>query len=979
VAAESFARGACAQACGARLFCVATVELLRPLSSACSRSRAVDMLCSLLWAYFLVPAPFRAMQGVDLGYLAMCVNMNALCRCVCDGRRLAVKSRDRSFTDLRVARLFLMVLAASLPAAVCLARSEPRRPFLPFSAEFSGDRQYLEGLVRSGSAKIVKPALDGSNLWFGARRSDDAWDALRAALALTEVCQGADAEQYRNLAAGWVRDAAQWLLQHKAELLSKISANGRTDPGNELARDAAYLLSLDYYLNGRQDSGRLAATVLLRLSEVFPNWPFVQQDGKTYQQSDTDYYKRWDAAGLWNWWYYLDFSKSMPVARAYDLLADSGVFPSAWAKQVRKRLFEHQVEVLMRWSPCYSNMDGHLIKGLLAYGIIFGRRDWFETGLNWYDALLRVGFYADGFWHEGSPAYHRDLQRILCRYIPWLVQVRTAGEQWLADGALKGLLGVDLSQKHSEQHRRIMVALQKMVLPDKTYLAVHDSDYGLKVYLEDRPGFLGSRLLGCLGHAVLVAGTTDDPVEAHLHYGGTHGHEHYDCLNMVLFASGREMLSETTYRPVSEAECPREWVRSTAGHNTVVVDGLDQNSRFEGNKRTFTQIDEVPGVGLLWRYRDMGHGNTLNDGKLLLFDTLDGQVQVVEAEGVRAYSQKVSLSSYRRMLVLVDCGNGKFYVVDVFRVAGGNRHDWMLHGPLQEQYQVFCNIAGSSSSVKLGKYLEARSVVDGSKVRFIGFHCPDGSEVISWLLGAEGSKVYFAEGPAMRRTGNAWFIDWRREGGQSVFVAVHEASRSQSRIVRSAQLVQPAGVDSVVAVSLELADGRQDLVLAGTGPNSAVNMTWNGMQVSFVGHFGYARLAGGQVAKLALSDGQGLQVGDRTIQQPEASVGGQVRGVLRREQGASSNGIVVSASDEAGRAKAGAVLLIDYDDEVRQAFLIRQVERDGDVVRLIIDEDPGFEQTDFGCRMTHYPNWGFRQMPKWRVICSTVWQQASGG
>src|SRR5690606_29303967 len=44
----------------------------------------------------------------------------------------------------------------------------------------------------------------------------------------------------------------------------------------------------------------------------------------------------------------------------------------------------------------------------------------------------------------------------------------------------------------------------------------------------------------------------------------------------------------------------------------------------------------------------------------------------------KAYSQA---SLYRRNLIMVDVDDKQSYVVDFFRVSGGKRHDYSLHGP----------------------------------------------------------------------------------------------------------------------------------------------------------------------------------------------------------------------------------------------------------------------------------------------------------
>jgi hypothetical protein len=52
-------------------------------------------------------------------------------------------------------------------------------------------------------------------------------------------------------------------------------------------------------------------------------------------------------------------------------------------------------------------------------------------------------------------------------------------------------------------------------------------------------------------------------------------------------------------------------------------------------------------------------------------------VQVIEADGERAYMPRPDL--YQRTLALVKVDEADGYPFDVFGVRGGSVHDWMLH------------------------------------------------------------------------------------------------------------------------------------------------------------------------------------------------------------------------------------------------------------------------------------------------------------
>jgi len=69
----------------------------------------------------------------------------------------------------------------------------------------------------------------------------------------------------------------------------------------------------------------------------------------------------------------------------------------------------------------------------------------------------------------------------------------------------------------------------------------------------------------------------------------------------------------------------------------------------------------------------------MNNGTLRLFNPDVESVQVVEADGHRAYGTAVEMDLYRRTVALVRINDVDCYVVDVFRVRGGKVHDYMLH------------------------------------------------------------------------------------------------------------------------------------------------------------------------------------------------------------------------------------------------------------------------------------------------------------
>jgi heparinase II/III-like protein len=157
-----------------------------------------------------------------------------------------------------------------------------------------------------------------------------------------------------------------------------------------------------------------------------------------------------------------------------------------------------------------------------------------------------------------------------------------------------------------------------------------------------RPGlnqFFPGRGLACLGwgdggRAVQLYVNGDD---------GRRGHRHADPLNITLFAAGRELLPDLGYI----ADHPANgWVRCTAAHNTVVVDGGSVQASGRGTLRGWEVHED-------WRFCDLSVPVTLpgNDQDLPLF---------------------------RRAIVLLRLPGDGLLLVDLFDVEGGQTRDYLV-------------------------------------------------------------------------------------------------------------------------------------------------------------------------------------------------------------------------------------------------------------------------------------------------------------
>jgi len=206
------------------------------------------------------------------------------------------------------------------------------------------------------------------------------------------------------------------------------------------------------------------------------------------------------------------------------------------------------------------------LKALIGAGVLLGQDDLIETGCRHLRRQLRIQVLADGGHFELSPSYHCqvlgdliDLHRLLTaanQQQPTTTNLATAIE------AMRTWLGA-------------------MLMPDGDVPLFNDCT------LVGQPRI---RLLGPIAPAPAAltvlqpSGYVIIKPDARIHLVADVGppcpkelpaHAHADCLSFELAVDGRRLLvnsGTSTYEPSAR----RQFERSTAAHNTIEVDGVDQ-------------------------------------------------------------------------------------------------------------------------------------------------------------------------------------------------------------------------------------------------------------------------------------------------------------------------------------------------------------------------------------------------------------------
>lgn len=140
-------------------------------------------------------------------------------------------------------------------------------------------------------------------------------------------------------------------------------------------------------------------------------------------------------------------------------------------------------------------------------------------------------------------------------------------------------------------------------------------------------------------------GTPDTRRGTWMYYGRTSGHGHRDMLNLGFYSFGLDLLPDLGYPEQANATDVNrfEWVSNTISHNTVMVDKKKQ----------------LP----IW------------DGKPKHYDD-SSMVKLIDVNAPEAYG---NTQLYNRTSAMVRVDDVNSYVVDFFRVQGGNDHHFSFH------------------------------------------------------------------------------------------------------------------------------------------------------------------------------------------------------------------------------------------------------------------------------------------------------------
>jgi len=757
-------------------------------------------------------------------------------------------------------------------------------------------------------------------------------------------------------------------------------------------------LNLAKLYHGTKDIryARKAAVILARFAEVYPSWTVHGSDdwldiNTVFFHDRKPPYSRTISAQASKWADYWFWSEiPVELVLAYDLIYQSGELEKL--SREKGRDVKHDIDAFFRATVdfCHmfgrdlagiGNMHGEYAKGLLVLGRVIQEPAYVHEACEIFQRVVDEGFFREGMWNEGTPSYHEGIVSGL-RAVVDLAKGYSDPLGYCYPATKHRFDNLDL-EKECPPFAQVEHGERPLVAPVRTH--VHDTG-GWWWYLSSPPpvapdAVFETHLLPGMGHCILGRGVGEEGRQLHLHWCYAHaGHWHADSLNLILFAKGREMICDLGY---SGARSMTWRTYASVLHNLVVVDRHNQSPSDKGFFREGTWIESTPS------YHEENVRNMEHFGNLLLYEPHHDKVQVVEAEG-RDFYQHRRVKTYRRLLAAIATSETDFYVVDIFRVKGGEFHDWALHGDADCEQSAVSNLALQSHQGTLFEFDKMRgeeddkSYQDVSEIRvcrtnepwWVDFRYLDGSEIglRTTMLGNPGVEVVLGRAFSMRRarendaeaenfTMPIVLARRRGEDLSSTFAAVHEPYRGQPAIDEVKRLTLDPGYEFAVALAVRIGD-RTDYILSTTDePPYPLHRVQGSKHIMFRGRFGIVSTHKGQLTWMYLLDGTELTYGDHALKAP-GRLEGDITAVAER-------GFETNAKLPIDGSLRGATLLLIHGDGSTQGYEIDRVEATAAKTTVVVIGPPGLSIDGERTRMFFFPLREIRGKNRFVITAST--------
>ena len=515
-----------------------------------------------------------------------------------------------------------------------------------------------------------------------------------------------------------------------------------------------------YVLSGEQKYAIRAKEMLLNLASRYPQYQQQSRGGKLF-------------------WQTLDEAVAfVDIAYTYDLIYESGVLTKEEKNKIESNVFYPASETINANKQGRSNWQAWHNAAIGMIGFVVGDRSLIKEaieGENGFHYLLEHGVKSDGFWWEGSIAYHMytltalhvlaeaakswgyDLYGhpklkkmfdapIYYAYpdlrLPTNNNGGTFGQSLIGSVSSRGYYEYEAAYAHYQDPAYGWLLSEK-------YRATNPrrGDFALFLGADKLPTNtnipLSSRNFDDIGHAVLRSGNGNKQTYVLLDYGAHGGaHGHFDKLHIDLYGLGN-LLAPDFGTPGYHHPLHQPWYIQTISHNTVVV-----------NERS-----QAAATGKLHYFFD------------------EGPFQLVYASANDAYS----VEQYERMVWNLDS-----YVLDWFRVSDPkkeNIYDWVFHGLGQ-----FHSTLPFQPSTILTKYPSIQQVKRAqSNTDWIGKWTQNNVELQMISLTTEPVSIFQGKSPGVATSPTTLtdtFIQ-RKVGTEADFITIFQPTFKNENVLQA--------------------------------------------------------------------------------------------------------------------------------------------------------------------------------------------------
>jgi len=436
----------------------------------------------------------------------------------------------------------------------------------------------------------------------------------------------------------------------------------------------------------------------------------------------------------------------------------------------------------------------------------------------------------------------------------------------------------------------------------------------------------GGYLMSGFGLALLESGTGASGLAIASNYGRTKMHAHPDMLNFDLFAFGNWLAPDHGY-PEFATRIPSntEWTGSTLSHNLVFVNEKPQKEVWGGYTRLFKQLK--------------GFG-------------------VFELDGKKAYPDT---KEYARTMFLIGGADGdkidsNAYVIDIFRVDGGNDHVYSFHGPPGDIAVENLLLKALEKGTYAGEDIEKGTAAKGTPIGYSFLYnvrrdkTPPAKFMLDWKVeqGYRGvgqdddihlrmygltpvDDIALADGdPPQNKPGNPkklGYVLMHRAGTDinSTFVSVFEPYRNKP-FIKSVERLDDS--KHVIVLKVEKIDGSIDYIIYNSSPEQEVQVADG---ISMKGKVGFIQERKGDVQRGILVDGSVLRYKSMTLEST-----GQLTGkVVKMNKDLKGGGwLLVDSKLPVDGSLTGQQLVIQTNSDRDASYAIRHVEREGDFSKI---------------------------------------------